>query len=164
MNAPTPSLLQRASVTWHGLQHRERWLLALAAVMVAGALLWFAAVRPAWRQLQQAPAQLEELDSQMLVMRRLATESRELASAPKVNAIQSMAALRAASARLGEQAKLSIRGDRAVLTVENITGSALRTWLSEVRSGARAQAVEAQLTNATSGFSGTITLSLAAVP
>ena len=37
---------------------------------------------------------------------------------------------------------------------------ALRAWLSEVRSGARARAVEAQLSRGAAGFSGSITLSL----
>lgn len=149
---------------WQGLQERERWLVALALVVVSAAALWFVAIRPAWQQLQQAPSKLDELDSQTLVMRRLAAETRELRSAPQVNPAQAMAALKAASDRLGTEAKLSVRGDRAVLTVEGITGEALRAWLSEVRNGARARAVEAQLTKANNGFSGTITLSLAGAP
>jgi general secretion pathway protein M len=149
---------------WQKLQERERWLVALALVLVSAAALWFLAIRPAWQQLQQAPVRLDELDSQTLVMRRLAAETRELRSAPQVNPAQALASLRAASGRLGNNAKLSVRGDRAVLTIDGITGEALRAWLSEVRSGARARAVEAQLTNANNGFSGTITLSLAGVP
>jgi general secretion pathway protein M len=149
---------------WQGLQERERWLISIALVVVGAALLWFVAVRPAWQQLQQAPAKLDELDSQTLVMRRLAAETRELKAAPQVNPSQAMAALKAASGRLGSTAKLNIKGDRATLTVESITGEALRAWLSEVRSGARARAVEAQLTNGNGGFSGTITLSLAGAP
>ena len=164
MSAAQGATPNRLATFWQGLQERERWLVALALVLVAAAALWFVAVRPAWQKLQQAPARLDELDSQTLVMRRLAAESRELRNAPQVNPNQAMAALKAASGRLGSSAKLNIKGDRAVLTFEAVAAEALRAWLNEIRSGARARVVEAQLMNATNGISGTVTLSVAGVP
>jgi general secretion pathway protein M len=164
LTTPASPASERLLAIWNGLQERERWLVGLAALTVLAAALWFVGIRPAWQQLAQAPAKLDELDSQTLVMRRLAAETRELRAAPQVNPAQALAALRAASGRLGSQAKLSIRGDRAVLTVEGVSGDALRAWLNEVRSGARARAVEAQLMNTNGGFSGTVTLSLAGAP
>ena len=145
---------------WHKLQDRERLMLGTALFVVGLALLWWLALRPAWLQVQQGPAKLDALDAQTLEMRRLATETRELRAAPQVSTGQSLAALRAASERLGTGARLSIQGDRAVLTVDGLTSEALRAWLSEVRSGARARAVEAQLSRGAAGFSGSITLSL----
>ncbi len=163
---PAKALPVYAPVTdfWNRLQDRERLLLGTALVVVGLALLWWVALRPAWQQVQQAPAKLDALDAQTLVMRRLAAETRELRAAPQVSPGQSLAALRTASERLGAGARLNIQGDRAVLTVDGLKGEALRAWLSEVRSGARARAVEAQLSRGAAGFSGSITLSLGGAP
>lgn len=145
---------------WQGLQARERGLVAVAAVAVAVLVLWLAAIQPAARTLLQAPAQLEALDAQLLQMRRLAAEARELRTAPQISEVQSVAALRTASARLEPAARLTVQGDRAVLTLDGLGSEPLREWLAEVRSGARARPVEAQLTRSPRGFSGTITVAI----
>lgn len=149
---------------WEGLQDRERRLLAIGAVVVGGALLWFVAVQPPLKLLLQAPARLDALDAQLLTMRRLAGEARELRAAPQVSAAQSMAALRTASARLEPAARLAFQGERAVLTMDGLSGEALRAWLAEARSGARARPVEAQLVRGPKGFSGTITVVIGGSP
>jgi general secretion pathway protein M len=152
--------LAAAKAWWAGLQPREQQLLGIAGAVVGIALLWLVAIQPAWQLWRQAPARLAALDAQTLAMQRLAAEARGLRGAAQVTAAQSAAALRDASARLGSVAKLSVQGDRAVLTVEGLSSEDLRSWLAEVRSGARARAVEAQLTRGPAGFSGTITLAL----
>ena len=149
-----------AKAWWAGLQPREQQLLGAGALLVVLALIWWVAVQPAWQLLRQAPARLAALDAQTLQMQRLAAEVKTLRGAPQVSQAQSAAALREASARLGGQAKLSIQGERAVLTVDGVGVEELRSWLAEVRGGARARAVEAQLSRGTQGFSGTITLAL----
>ena len=155
------SALGSLRARWNALQPREQQLLGLGSMLLAAAVLWLLALQPALQVLRQAPARLTALDAQSLNMQRLASETRELRTAALVPAAQATAALRDASARLGASGKLAVQGDRATLTVDNLSSEDLRAWLSEVRSGARARAVEAQLTRGASGFSGTITLALA---
>lgn len=145
---------------WQGLQPRERGLVAAAAAAVAVLAVWLLAIQPAGRKLLQAPARLEALDAQLLQMRRLAAETRELRAAPQISEVQSVAALRTASARLEPAARLTVQGDRAVLTLDGLGAESLREWLAEVRSGARARPVEAQLLRGPQGFSGTITVAI----
>ena len=97
-------------------------------------------------------------------MRRLADQSRELRQSPRPPTHQAAQALQAASERLGSAARLSVQGDRAVLTLEGLDPQALRSWLAEVRSGARARTVEAQLVRSGPGFSGTVTVVIPASP
>ena len=145
---------------WQGLGSRERRLVALTLVVLGAFLLWAVALQPAWRTLRDAPAQRESLDLQLQEMRTLAAEVQQLRAAPALNAEQSAAALRAASERLGPKARLSLQGERAVLTLTGVSSAQLRDWLQEARAGARARPVEAQLTRGAQGFTGSIVLSL----
>ena len=145
---------------WHALGARERRLITLTLLVLGAFLLWVVALQPAWRTLRDAPAQSERLDLQLQEMRMLAAEVQQLRAAPALNAEQSAAALRAASERLGPKAKLSLQGERAVLTLSGVSSPQLRDWLDEARAGARARPVEAQLTRGAQGFSGSIILSL----
>jgi len=149
---------------WAAMNARERRMVLVAGALVALALLWFIALRPAWTTWQQVPAQARTLEAQWLEMQRLASETRELKAQPPVNAAQSAQALKAASDRLGTQAKLSLVGDRATLTLNGATPEQLRTWLGEVRSGARARPVELQVTRAGAGLSGQVVVSLPGAP
>jgi general secretion pathway protein M len=97
-------------------------------------------------------------------MKQLAAEAGELRATPPVNLEQSTAALKAASERLGDKARLSIQGDRAVLTLNGAGTAQLRGWLAEVRSGARARPVEATLSRGGSGYSGNIVVALGGAP
>lgn len=145
---------------WNGLALRERRLVLLAGGLLAAYLVIAIAIRPAWRTLLAAPAQLDLLDAQLHGMQRLATETQELRATPPVNPAQAQAALKAATDRLGDRGKLALQGERAVLTLDNAGTEALRGWLAEVRSGARARPVEATLTRGASGYTGTIVVAL----
>lgn len=147
---------------WRGLGARDRRLAGLAAAALAAIVLWTLAVQPAWRTLRDAPAQRDRLDLQLQEMRALAAEAQQLRDAPALNTEQSAVALRAASERLGGAAKLSLQGDRAVLTLNGVSSQQLREWLAEARAGARARPVEAQLTRGAQGFNGSVVLSLGA--
>lgn len=152
----------QASAHWQVLGERERLLVAAAATALALLLLWSVALRPALNTLARTPAQLSALDTQLLEMQRLAQEARELRALPPVSAGQAQAALKAASERLGPQAKLNITGDRAVLTFSGIAPEALQSWLGEARGAARARQVEANLQRGPQGFGGTVVLALGA--
>lgn len=151
-----------ARVWWRTRVPRERRLLTLALTVVALGLLWALAVAPAWRTLQQAPAELERLDLQWQQMQSLATETTELRATPAVALAQAQAALRGATERLGSAGTLSVQGDRAVLTLVAVEPPALREWLAEVRFGARARPLEARLSRAGAGLSGTLVVQLPA--
>jgi general secretion pathway protein M len=149
---------------WKALAPREKVLVGAAAGLLAAVVLWAVGVQPAWRTLERAPAQLDALDVQTLTMRRLAAEVRELRQSAPPSTMQATEALNAATQRLGPGARLAVQADRAVLTLEGISPEALRAWLVEARSGARARPLEVQLMQAGAGFSGTVTVAIPAKP
>ncbi len=140
---------------------RERQIALAVAWLAALIFLIMVGVRPAWRTLSEAPAQLRELDSQLEQMRRLADESQMLKQRPPVPPAQSDAALTSATDRLGSGAKLVLQGERATITFNKVSGDALASWLDEVRGAARAKPVEAGLMQVEPGvYSGNIVLVL----
>jgi general secretion pathway protein M len=145
---------------WKGLAARERLLLAVGAAVLGLGLVWMLAVQPAWRTLARAPAELDRLDLQLQDMRKLAAEVQQLRGVAPVAPEQAAVALNAATARLGERAKLTLTGERAVLTLTGVGPGALRDWLAEARAGARARPIEANLSRGALGFSGTLVLAL----
>ncbi len=145
---------------WQALADREQVALQLVAWILALLMLWLIAIQPGLRTLRQAPAQLEALESQLQEMQALAAESRELRATPPVPIALAAQALQAASEHLGPAAKLSVNGDRAVLSVNGVGAEPLQAWLGEVRSAARARPLEAKLQRSPNGYSGTIVLML----
>ena len=165
MNTPGFSAaLAPLRARWRALSARDRRLTRVALVVAVVGMLWLAAVQPALHTLRSAPAALDVAEAQLQTMQRLATEASELRATPPVNPEQASAALQAATARLGDQGRLSLQGDRAVLTLNGVGTSALRDWLAEARSGARARPVEASLMRGTQGFSGTLVLAIGGAP
>ena len=165
MRQPPSVTLQGAlaplAKTWGGLGARERRLVAIAALLIAVTLLWLVAVQPAWRTLRSAPAELAHLDAQWQVMQRQASEAQALKNAPAPpagSAAQAVQALQGATERLGPGARLTLQGERAVLTLTGVDGDAVLEWLAQARRGARARPVEARLTRAGDGYSGTLSV------
>jgi general secretion pathway protein M len=163
---PAPWLAQLAALRtrWQALGVRDRGLAWLAIAILSAFVLWSWAVQPAWRALRDAPAQIGTLEAQLQEMQSLAAETRELRAAPALSSEQSAAALKAASDRLGNKARLSMQGERAVLTLTGASSSQVREWLAEARAGARARPVEAQLSRNAQGFSGSVVLSIGGAP
>lgn len=149
---------------WKTLAPRERQLVLIAAALVGAALLWWVAIAPAWRSVQAAPAKLDQLDTQLQTMQRLAGEVQSLRAAPAVGPAQSMAALKAASDGLGSAGRLVIAGDRATMTFVNANGTQVRDWLAEVRSAARARTLEANLLRGPQGYNGSVIVVLPGAP
>ena len=135
-------------------------MLAVAACVLGVFVLWTLALQPAWRTLRDAPAERDTLERQLQQMRALAAEAQQLRDAPALSPQQASDALRAASEQLGSAARLSLQGDRAVLTLQGATATQLRQWLAEARSAARARPLEVQLTRGAQGFSGSIVVLL----
>lgn len=149
---------------WQTLQARERLALLAAAAVVGLFLLWTVGIQPALQTLREAPARLDALDADLQRMQRLAAEARDLRSAAPVSAAQASLALKSATDRLGSRGQLVIQGDRATLTLKGVDAEALRAWLIESRSAARARPVEMRLTQAAKGYDGTLVVSLGESP
>lgn len=158
----TPGAIAALRAWWLSLAQRERTALVVVAWVLALLLIWLVAVQPAWRTLARAPAELDAMDSQLQAMQRQASEVQTLRGAAPVTLDQASAALATATLRLGDKAKLSVQGERATLTLNGLSSSALRDWLTEVRAGARARPIEANLSRAATGFNGTLVLGLGA--
>ncbi len=145
---------------WSALAVREKRLLLLAGAALALFAVWWMGVQPALRTLAATPAQRAALDLQWQTMQKRAAEVATLRGATPMSSEQSLAALKAATDRLGEKARMSVQGDRVVLTLTEVGTAELRDWLAEARSGARARPVEATLSRAARGYSGTLVVAL----
>jgi general secretion pathway protein M len=156
--------LAPARTWWRGLAVRERRLLLTAAAVLGLYLVWAVTWQPAWRTIVRAPAELDALEAQLQTMQGLADEARQLRTTPPVNPELAAAALKAATERLGEKARLSLQGDRAILTLTGVGTGELRDWLAEARSGARARPLEAKLARAAQGYSGTLVVVIGGGP
>lgn len=148
---------------WSAMAPRERRLATAAAWLAGLTLVLMVGIRPAWKTLNQTPAQLREVEQQLDTMRRLADETQVLRQRPPVPPAQAEAALKSATDRLGASARLSVQGDRATVTFNGVQGDALATWLDEVRVGARVKPLEARLQQTEVGrYAGTLVLALTA--
>lgn len=151
---------------WQALASRERMGVALAVGVVALLLLWLLALAPALHTLKTAPPEAEALEASWQEMQRLAAEARELRGAAPVLPAQAQAALGAATARLGDAARLTLQGDGAVLTLQGpqgASGEQLAGWLAEARVGARARVSASQLTRTPQGgYVGSVSVALGA--
>jgi len=147
-----------ARARWRAMALRERRLVGIGGSVVGVFLVWLLFVQPAVRTAREAPARIDGLDAQLQRMQRLAAESRELRNVSPMASAQAAIVLKAATDRLGQRAKLLVQGDRAVLTLNGVSGEQLRSWMAEARSGARARPVEAQLSRVAQGYNGTLTV------
>jgi general secretion pathway protein M len=159
-----PGRAQVARAWWRSLAVREKRLFLAGATVLGLYLAWAVAVQPAWRTIARASAERDALETQWQTMQRLAEEAQQLRAAPRVSQPQAVAALEAATARLGPAGRLALQGDRAVLTLNGVEPRQLREWLAEVRAGARARPVEATLQRGAQGFTGSLVVQLGAAP
>lgn len=151
---------QQAQSYWRSRAPRERLAMGVAAAVLGLFIVWLLFVQPAWRTLRETPAQLDALDAQLQQMQRLAAESQGLRGVAAVTQVQAAAALKSATDRLGDKARLAMQGDRATLTLNGVSPEGLRGWLLEARSAARVRPIEAQLSRGPQGFSGTLAVAL----
>ncbi|MEY4560958.1 MAG: hypothetical protein RLZZ618_235 [Pseudomonadota bacterium] len=167
MTTPTPdkspgltALRKQAATHWNALGARERLGATLAGCAIGIWIIWLIAVAPALRTLREAPPRIDAADAQLQSMQRLAAEARELRGTSRIQTAQAVDALKSVADRLGDKARLTMQGDRATFNLNAVTGAELKALLGEVRSGARARPVEAQLTRGPKGYSGTLILAV----
>lgn len=161
---PLVDARRRIGVWWRGRVRRERLALTLLAAVLGVFFVWSLLVQPAWRITREAPVELDRLDAEWQQMQHTAAESETLRATVPVPAAQAALAMKSATDRLGSRARLTVRGDRATLVLTGVSPDALRAWLTEARSGARARPVEAQLQRAPEGYSGSLTVALGTLP
>ena len=149
------------ALRWTALAPRDRKLLTLGAGVLSVFLVWSLAFAPAWHSLRSTPLQLEALERQLQQMQAQAVEAGTLRAVAPVPVDQAQAALTAATERLGAPGKLSLQGERAVLSLKGASQDQISAWLAEARAGARARMVEATLTQSGPGlYDGSLTLAL----
>lgn len=151
---------RQAGRFWQSRAPREKQLIAVMGAAVAILVVWGILIQPALRTLRETPVEIDRLDQQMQQMQIAAGEVQTLRAAVPVPTEQATAALRAATDHLGGGAKLVVQGGRATLNFSSVPAEALRLWLGEARSAARARPLEAQMVKATSGYSGSIVVGL----
>ena len=138
------------------LDARERQMVVVIGLALGFLVVWLILVRPAWATLDDAPALRAQADAQLLQMQAISNEAKQLRGLPPVPQSVAEQVLKAATDGLDGKAKLSIQGDRAVLSLTGANGEDLRKWLIQARGGARARPVEASLTRAGDGYNGTL--------
>lgn len=153
-------LRTQAATLWGGMAPRERLALSVGLAVLAAFAVWMLLLAPAWRTVRDAPAQIDALEARLHHMQRLAADAKSLRSAPAVSTAQAVDGLRAATERLGDKATIVFQGDRATLTLTGVSGDALRDWLAEARSAARARAVDVQLQRTPQGHAGNVVVVL----
>lgn len=150
---------------WVQLAPREQRILLLAAALVAITLVWSILLAPALRTLKAAPEQSALLSAEMERMQALQTRARQLQAKPALSPKESLKTLQVAAAELGKSASLQVVGDRATLTVKQLSTSSLAPWLSP-GSGVGLSPTDVQLQRSTDSaeplWSGTLVFSLPA--
>ena len=159
------TLLTTLRTRWHSVSPREQRLVMLGGVLLSLALLWWLALAPALAVLKAAPAQHRALDAQLQHMLRLQAQAKAMQAQPVLPPDQARQALDAALAALGSGAQMNVQIDRATVTLNAVSASALAQWLATVRQNAHAAPVEARLVrNPAGGWDGTLVLNLGARP
>lgn len=130
---------------WAQRNPREQKLLAWGAVVLLLAAVWSLALAPAWRTWQEAPAQQARLDAQTQTMRQLQAQAQNLQKPNPITRSESARWLESSLTELGPNAKLSLQGERATLSVDAAPAQALARWISLAREHAVALPVQAQL-------------------
>ena len=142
------------------LDARERQMVLAIGGLLAFLLVWLLLVRPAWKTLDEAPALRAQADAQLLQMQAIANEAKQLRALPPVPQSVAEQVLKAATDELGGKAKLSVQGERAILSLTGANGEDIRKWLIQARGGARARPIEATLTRAGDGYNGTLVVAI----
>jgi general secretion pathway protein M len=132
---------------WAQLASKERAMLLGAIAVVALTLLWLLLLAPALRTLRTAPAQAQQLDTQLQRMQSLQAQAQALQQQAAMSYDDAVRALNLATKQtLGTSAQISISGERATITLQSTGADALAQWLVQVRLNARTTPVEARLT------------------
>lgn len=138
-------LSQGLQAAWSGRSPRERLLLGLGTWVLGLAVLWMLALAPALRTWQEAPSRQAQLDTQSLRLRQLQAQAQGLQKPRAIVRTDAALWLEKNLAELGPNARISLQGDRATLSLQATPAAALARWLTLARDNAQALPTQAQL-------------------
>ena len=119
---------------WHKLQPRERTGLGVAASLLIIYAVWALWLLPAWRVLDNAPAQHRALDESLARMVHMQSQVQALRSQNKGSTTDSAKArIERSLGTLGNGAKLEAQGDQIVVTLKNIAPTQLAALLNDLQ-------------------------------
>ena len=141
----TATLRQGWQTAWARRSPRERQLLGIGFGVLSLAALWLLALAPALRTWQEAPARQALLDTQSQRMRQLQAQAQGLQKPRAIAPTDAALWLEKNLTELGPNARISIQGDSATLSLQAAPAAALARWLSLARDNAQALPTQAQL-------------------
>lgn len=148
---------------WEQRAPREKTILKFAALLVAAALLWSAALAPALRTLRTFESKHQSQEAQLQAMLRLQVQAQSLQSQPRLSQAAAAQALQTSVQQaLGPKADVSNSAGHATVTLRGVSPEALAQWLASARTEARVTPIQARLTRAGNAWSGTLQMGLPA--
>ena len=145
-----PEVLGQIGARWRAMDAREQSLAATAALVVGLALVWWLLIAPPLRTLRAADVQQRSLDLQLQKMQGLQAQAQSLQTQTKLGHDEAVRALEASvRQRLGTGGQVVVTGDRATVTLRNVSADALAQWLAQARVNARAIPGEVKLVRST---------------
>ena len=160
MQAKVRAAIAPVQTRWAQLSRREQSMVRGALLILALALVWFVALRPAIATLRNAKSQGPQLRAQLQDMLQLQAQAQVLQAVPAAQTQDSKNLLEAALPTLGATAQMSLTGDRATITLEGSSADALAQWLTQARLNARARPLELHLTQSQGLWKGRIVLQM----
>lgn len=145
LQAAAAPLRASLGAAWAQRSARERQLLSLAAAVLALAAVWRIALGPALQTWHEAPARQAALDRQSAQMRQLQAQAQSLKKPSAITRADAVQWLERNVATLGADAKLSLQGERATVSLQAAPADGLAPWLQQARENAQALPVQAQL-------------------
>ena len=147
-NTLTAQMRNGWKVAWARRSPREQQLLGIGFWVLSLAALWMLALAPALRTWQEAPARQALLDTQSQRMRQLQAQAKGLQKPVALSRADAAKWLEKSLAELGPNARISLQGDSATLSLQAAPAAALARWLSQARDNAQALPTQAQLQHA----------------
>ena len=108
--------------------------LGVAAAVLLVYAVWALWLLPAWRVLDNAPAQHRALDESLARMVQMQSQVQALRSQNKASTTDAIQArIERSLSKLGDGAKLEAQGDQIVVTLKNIAPAQLAAWLNDLQ-------------------------------
>jgi general secretion pathway protein M len=147
-NTLTAQMRSGWQAAWARRSPREQQLLGMGVWVLGLAALWMLALAPALRTWQEAPARQALLDAQSQRMRQLQAQAQALQKPVVLSRADAAKWLEKSLAELGPNARISLQGETATLSLQAAPAPALARWLSQARDNAQALPTQAQLQHA----------------
>lgn len=146
---------------WQSIPGETRAVGVLLSAALAVVLLSALTILPSLKVLRQAPADHQQLDQQLDLVRNLATQAQGAKNQPRPGADDALKFLDASVKQsLAATAQMSVSGDRATVTLRNATPESVTAWLMALRTTGRLLPAEAKLSRADAGWSGQVVVNL----